>query len=135
MSWPARAPPTQNGIIWARSRQSLKRPPSAPSRRSVWAGGTSPITSALTLGSDAGQFVDGCMGERAAGSWRRRGRRSVVTAGASVVVWLPGPSTVGSKIVALEQIRELSEDDREGQFEGQNGANECLSEPVSACVS
>ena len=52
----------------------------------------------------------------------------------TVVLGLPEPSKVGSKIVALAQFRELSEDDREGQFEGQNGARVCLSEPVSACV-
>ena len=48
---------------------------------------------------------------------------------------VPGPSKVESKIVTLEQFRELSGDDREGQFEGQNGAGLCLSEPVSACGS
>jgi hypothetical protein len=50
----------------------------------------------------------------------------------SVVAWLPGPSKVESKIVALKQFRELLGDDREGQFKGQNGASECSREPVSA---
>ena len=53
----------------------------------------------------------------------------------SVVAWPPGPSKVESKIVTLEQFRKLSGDDREGQFEGQSAASECLSEPVSAGVS
>jgi hypothetical protein len=43
-----------------------------------------------------------------------------------------------SKVVdgcEIGQFRTTSGDHYEGQFEGQNGARECLREPVSACVS
>src|SRR5262249_61271192 len=61
-------------------------------------------------------------GEGSAGSWRRRGGWSMVTARPNVVAWPPGPSKAESKIVTLGQFRELSGAHCEGQFEGQNGA-------------
>ena len=77
------------------------------------------------------------VGGPAGGGLQACGGTAVVDRGAGpiVVTWLPRPSKAGSKIVTSGQFRGLSGDHCEGQFEGQNCASECLSEPVSACVS
>jgi hypothetical protein len=88
------------------------------------------IGSVLTLSSTVGP-VDGCGGERPL-TGSRAGEPDVGAGVAALVVWaLEG--RVDSREIG--QFRQFPGDHYEGQFEGQNGANVCLSEPVSACVS
>jgi hypothetical protein len=49
--------------------------------------------------------------------------------------WMTGAFECSVDDDEIGRFEQLLGDHHEGQFEGQNGARECLCEPVSACVS